>query len=405
MRTPIRTLVFAALYSLSQVSGASALDAPPYVLQWGSMGTGTGQFKRPGSIDVGPTGLVYVCDIFMYRVQVFSSTGTFVTQFGSQGFSAGKFADAVAAVAVSPTGEVYAADINRIQKFTSAGAFISAWGSSGRTPGKFSRPSGITIDSAGYVYVADGGDRIQKFDSVGNFIMQWGTHGTGPGQFNYPYGIAIDPAGNVFVGDVGNYRIQMFRSDTTFVRSWSGTLADSTDLYPISIDVDRYGHIYSPNYGRHNVSIWDTTGTYWYRWGGLGSGPGQFNGPIGIAFDNSGGIFVTDGDNQRVQKFAENGVVGSGDAVPNGVFEVHVVGSPTANGRLSIQFFGRAGAAVSGDIFSIGGRLLEGIQGTTDSAGRLTIHWTPRKDLGPGVYFLKARQGKMVSNSRFVVLR
>jgi len=40
------------------------------------------------------------------------------------------------------------------------------------------------------------------------------------------------------------------------------------------------------------------------KWGSYGSGDGQFNHPSGVAVDGSGNVYVTDWDNNRVQKFS-----------------------------------------------------------------------------------------------------
>jgi len=65
------------------------------------------------------------------------------------------------------------------------------------------------------------------------------------------------------------------------------------------------------------------------EWGGKGSGDGQFNGPRSIAVDNRGFVYVTDGENDRVEKFKSDGTFqgkwgafGTGErqfSTPNGI--------------------------------------------------------------------------------------
>lgn len=42
-------------------------------------------------------------------------------------------------------------------------------------------------------------------------------------------------------------------------------------------------------------------------WGSEGAMPGQFSGPIGIAIDGAGFIYVSDSENNRIQKFTSEG--------------------------------------------------------------------------------------------------
>lgn len=52
----------------------------------------------------------------------------------------------------------------------------------------------------------------------------------------------------------------------------------------------------------------NNNGTLIRAWGSSGSGPGQFNNPIGITLDYTRGyVYVTDTGNDRVQKFTSDG--------------------------------------------------------------------------------------------------
>jgi DNA-binding beta-propeller fold protein YncE len=44
-----------------------------------------------------------------------------------------------------------------------------------------------------------------------------------------------------------------------------------------------------------------------FKWGSQGNGDGQFDRPVGIAIDSSGNVYVTDQNNNRVQKFDRDG--------------------------------------------------------------------------------------------------
>jgi sugar lactone lactonase YvrE len=232
-----------------------------FLTAWGSSGTGNGQFQSPSGIAVGPLGKVYVADESRSdRVQEFSSTGDYITQWGSYGTGNGQFASPEG-VAADSSGNVYVADYsnNRIQKFSSTGSFLMAWGSSGSGNGQLQGPSGVAVDSSGYVYVADSlNNRIQKFDSVGNFLTKWGSQGSGNGQFKLPFAIAVDSSGYVYVTDNYNYRIQKF----------------------------------------------DSAGNFVTKWGTQGSGNGKFQSPSGVAVDSSGYVYVADYVNNCIQVFS-----------------------------------------------------------------------------------------------------
>src|SRR5436309_631518 len=132
----------------------------------------------------------------------------YLTQWGSQGSGNGQF-NYPYGVATDAAGNVYVADNgnHRIQKFTDAGTYLTQWGSLGSGDGQFYAPWGVATNAAGDVYVADRGNAcIQKFTGTGTYLTRWGSLGNGDGQFNAfgPSGVATDATGNVYVSDSGN---------------------------------------------------------------------------------------------------------------------------------------------------------------------------------------------------------
>jgi DNA-binding beta-propeller fold protein YncE len=240
-----------------------------FLTQWGSYGSGNGQFDFPylPGIAVDSDNNVYVADSGNARVEKFESNGNYLTQWGSSGNGNGQFSVPLG-VAVDSSNNVYVTDeqIARIEKFDSSGNYLTQWGSYGSYVNELLTPAGIAVDSSNNVYVAESiydADLVEKFDSNGNHLAQWGSYGSGNGQFDNDNGgaIAADRSNNVYVTDIYNNRIEKF----------------------------------------------DSNGTYLTQWGSYGSGNGQFDGPDGVAVDSTGNfIYVTDPGNGRIEVFANN---------------------------------------------------------------------------------------------------
>ena len=86
--------------------------------QWGSPGSGSGQFLNPFGMAVDSSDNVYVADQSNHRVQKFDSNGRYLTQWGSRGSGSGRF-DYPFGVAVDSSGNVYISDRDNhcVQKF------------------------------------------------------------------------------------------------------------------------------------------------------------------------------------------------------------------------------------------------------------------------------------------------
>ena len=176
--------------------------------QWGSFGSGEGQFNEPEGMCVSG-GEVFVCGLDNRRIQVFARDGSFVRQWAVEGNPRD--------VAVSE-GEVFVCDSrnNCIQVFGVDGSFVRQWGTRGSGQGELNMPAGVAVSDGELLVSEFGNARIQVFDVAGTFLRQWGTNGNGEGQLDRPRGLAVS-AGEVYVCDAGNNRVVVFGLDGSFV--------------------------------------------------------------------------------------------------------------------------------------------------------------------------------------------
>ena len=71
---------------------------------------------------------------------------------------------------------------------------------------------------------------------------------------------------------------------------------------PRDVAVDTAGRVYVVDTGNKRVVIFAADGNYISQFGSAGLGPGQFDEPVGIAFDQRA-VYVADTWNQRIQVF------------------------------------------------------------------------------------------------------
>jgi len=267
------------------------------------------QFNGLGGIAIDEPGYIYAVDGF--SIKKFGPQGTFITQWGTQGSGPGQFGQ-ISIVAVDKLGRIFVLDgisTQRFQIFDSIGNYIGLWTPQSINP----KPiySGIAFDSLNNVYLSDGGnDRVFKFDPNGGLLKQWGGHGSGNGQFDTPQEIAINESDIIYILDVNNDRVQKFDSNGNFlaVIGSRGTGAGQFQL-PSALAADSMGNIFVTDWIFNSVQKFDQIGNLVTSWGGAGGGDGQFNGPVGIVVDKMGYVYVSDSGNCRIQKFRKGGIV------------------------------------------------------------------------------------------------
>ena len=139
--------------------------------QTGQTGSDNSHFNWPWGVAVDTSGNVYVADTDNYRVQkcvLVGTGGTCSTFAGVTGEWGNDHAHLQPhAVAVDGLGRVYVADKweNRVQVFDSSGAYLTTIGGDwGSNTGQMRGVAGVALDAHGNVYVTDQQNhRVQKF--------------------------------------------------------------------------------------------------------------------------------------------------------------------------------------------------------------------------------------------------
>ena len=69
--------------------------------------------------------------------------------------------------------------------------------------------------------------------------------------------------------------------------------------------VDANGHVYVADTDNNRIEKFTNDGAFLDTWGSSGSGHGQFNHPEGVAVDAHGHVYVVDTNNHRIEKFSQ----------------------------------------------------------------------------------------------------
>ncbi len=294
-------------------SGTSLSVAVPL-----AAGTGNVTIKVNGVTATGP--------VFTYKPAEVVS----LLAGGGAGYADGTGSNAAfwgpSSIVTDAAGNVYVADQqNRlIRKVTPAGV-VTTFAGSGQigyadgqgTSASFNKPFGLAIDGTGNIYVSDEiNNLIRKITPTGlvstiaGNLTSRSTDGTGTtAGFSNPTALAVDASGNVFVADQGSGEIRKITPANVVT-----TIYTNNNISPYGLALDKSGNIYiTGNYEILKITQTGVASVF------AGSGnAGEVNGTgttasfynaLGIAFDNSGNMFVTDQNFSAIREITPAQVV------------------------------------------------------------------------------------------------
>ena len=251
-------------------------------------------------------------------------------------------------VFVDVIGNIYISTANTIRKINTSGIIttVGGGGLSGSVEGgpatdaSLHSLEGLWVDNSGNIYFTESStaQRVRKINASGIMTTYAGngiggySGDNGPAtaaSFKYPTGLVMDPAGNLYIGDVGNFVIRKV-TPTGIISTIAGTAGTpgfsgdggpataATLGDPQNLAINAAGELFIADVSYHKIRKINTSGIISTIAGnGIGgySGDGglatqaQINQPRGLKTDASGNVYFADGQNHRIRKITNAGIM------------------------------------------------------------------------------------------------
>jgi sugar lactone lactonase YvrE len=281
---------------------------------------GQGTLNQPRQVSIAPNGEVFVMDARNHQVVIFDSNGNQLATFGGPSY----FTQDPRGIDISSDGTMaFATDSGgkRIQVFSLAmsggqytgGTFMYSI-PSGTGNGAFVGPRGLTVTADNHLLLTDEwGFDVHEFSFVpgtSTFTSTWNSAPTPPAVpgVDAPREVRVAPNGQIYIMDYWNQRIEYMNPDGSNPVAF-GFRGSRTQQGALNFAWDMAiqpttGDIFVANRESNQIEVFTSTGTFITLWGKLGTGPSQFNLPQGIAFAPDGTLYVADTTNGRIEQFS-----------------------------------------------------------------------------------------------------
>ena len=211
---------------------------------------------------------------------------------------------------VTNNGDIYIDNGNygRVEKWTlSATTGVTVMSISGSCFGLFVDINDTLYCSIGYqnivVKISLNSSGTAPIVAAGDGIL-----GLTPGRLYNPQGIFVDLTFNLYVADCSNDRVQLFQSGQLNGTTIAGATAPNTITLncPSGFMLDADGYLFIVEYYGHRIVASDPNGfRCLFGCSGVPSNAADhLNYPYSFSFDTNSNMFVSDRDNNRIQKFS-----------------------------------------------------------------------------------------------------
>ncbi len=341
-----------------------------YVTQ--TLGTALGDVDYPDSIAISG-GYAWVADTKNNRIESWNvSTKAAVAVYGTLGSGTGNFKTPTG-IAIDPTtGNVFVADSgnNRVVELAVSAGHVTPTPVATFTDG-FNQPYGVASNN-GLLAVADRGNNrvvvLNENDGTEATTIN-GSDVTGGGVTNlfHPENVAFTPAGNLDIADTYNDRILTYSLTTggggggtgpLVAPTYSNTLVSpgQADMYPVDVtnNSQYYFVLDAGNY--RIIAVNRTTNNIDCQIGGLqGNGPGQMGDARALDYDAANGdLYLADTPNNRVEIFTFSASACASNSPTAFTYLTQFGAKGTGNGMFS-QAYGVAVDTVNNWIYVVDG--------------------------------------------------